>query len=126
MQYVDSQRYTLHFSNERTFLAWVRTAAALMGFGYVIARFALYLDQRADGAVDGTVRGATTYIGGIAMTIAGLIALVMSTRRYHAHSRGIDCGVAPRTHDGYVYACAVLVGVAGLLLMVMLLRGGHR
>jgi putative membrane protein len=126
MQYVDSQRFTLHFSNERTFLAWVRTAAALMGFGYVIARFALYLDQRADGAVDGTVRGAATYIGGIGMTIAGLVALLMSTRRYRAHARGIDCGLSPRTHDGYVYAFAILVGVAGLLLMALLLRGGVR
>ena len=28
---------------ERTFLAWIRTALALMGFGFVVARFGLFL-----------------------------------------------------------------------------------
>jgi uncharacterized membrane protein YidH (DUF202 family) len=30
---------------ERTFLAWVRTGLALMGFGFVVARFGLFLQQ---------------------------------------------------------------------------------
>jgi len=30
---------------ERTFLAWIRTGLALMGFGFVVARFGLFLHQ---------------------------------------------------------------------------------
>jgi hypothetical protein len=30
-------RYSDHAANERTFLAWVRTAIAMMAFGFVIA-----------------------------------------------------------------------------------------
>ena len=30
---------------ERTFLAWIRTGIALMGFGFVVARFGLFLQQ---------------------------------------------------------------------------------
>ncbi|HLX94690.1 MAG TPA: DUF202 domain-containing protein, partial [Verrucomicrobiae bacterium] len=30
---------------ERTFLAWIRTGIALMGFGFVIARFGLFLQE---------------------------------------------------------------------------------
>jgi hypothetical protein len=30
---------------ERTLLAWIRTGLALMGFGFVVARFGLYLQQ---------------------------------------------------------------------------------
>jgi len=30
---------------ERTFLAWIRTGLALMGFGFVVARFGLFLQQ---------------------------------------------------------------------------------
>lgn len=30
---------------ERTFLAWIRTGLALMGFGFVVARFGLFLEQ---------------------------------------------------------------------------------
>lgn len=31
--------YMQHAANERTFLAWVRTAMAIVGFGLVVARF---------------------------------------------------------------------------------------
>jgi uncharacterized membrane protein YidH (DUF202 family) len=31
-------RYSDHAANERTFLAWVRTAIAMMAFGFVIGR----------------------------------------------------------------------------------------
>jgi putative membrane protein len=33
-----------HMANERTFLAWTRTGVALIGFGFVIAKFALFLE----------------------------------------------------------------------------------
>src|SRR5690349_4119191 len=33
------------FSAERTYLAWIRTGLALMGFGFVLARFALLTHQ---------------------------------------------------------------------------------
>jgi putative membrane protein len=36
-------RYSDHAANERTFLAWVRTAIAVMAFGFVIERFDLFL-----------------------------------------------------------------------------------
>lgn len=30
-------------ANERTFLAWIRTSLAIMGFGFVVVKFALFL-----------------------------------------------------------------------------------
>jgi putative membrane protein len=33
------------FAAERTFLAWIRTGLALMGFGFVVARFGIFLQQ---------------------------------------------------------------------------------
>jgi inner membrane protein YidH len=36
-------RYSDHAANERIFLAWVRTAIAMMAFGFVIERFDLFL-----------------------------------------------------------------------------------
>jgi uncharacterized membrane protein YidH (DUF202 family) len=32
-----------YLAAERTFLAWIRTGLALMGFGFVVARFGLFL-----------------------------------------------------------------------------------
>ena len=34
-----------HLANERTFLAWVRTALGLIGLGFVLARMGLFLRQ---------------------------------------------------------------------------------
>lgn len=34
-----------HLANERTFLAWVRTSIALIGLGFVIVKFALFLEE---------------------------------------------------------------------------------
>ena len=35
------------FAAERTLLAWIRTGLALMGFGFVVARFGLFLREMA-------------------------------------------------------------------------------
>lgn len=37
-----------YFAAERTLLAWVRTGLALMGFGFVVAWFGLFLREIAD------------------------------------------------------------------------------
>ena len=34
-----------HLANERTFLAWVRTSVALIGLGFVIVKFALFIKE---------------------------------------------------------------------------------
>jgi putative membrane protein len=40
-----ASRATLALAEERTLLAWVRTGLALMGFGFVVARFGLFLRE---------------------------------------------------------------------------------
>ena len=35
------RRYSDHAANERTFLAWVRTAIAIMAFGFLVEKFDL-------------------------------------------------------------------------------------
>ena len=68
-----------HLANERTFLAWVRTGAAIVVFGFAIGRFSLAMRQLT--ALQGhPVRtlglsvwmGAGTIIAGVALVVAGL------------------------------------------------------
>lgn len=37
----------VQFAAERTLLAWIRTGLAMMGFGFVVARFGLFLHELA-------------------------------------------------------------------------------
>src|SRR5471030_843463 len=37
----------IYMAAERTFLAWLRTGIACMGFGFVVARFGLFLHEMA-------------------------------------------------------------------------------
>jgi putative membrane protein len=39
----ESEDPRVRFAAERTLLAWIRTGLALMGFGFVVARFGLFL-----------------------------------------------------------------------------------
>jgi putative membrane protein len=41
------ERYSDHAANERTFLAWVRTAIAVMAFGFLVEKFDLFLEVAA-------------------------------------------------------------------------------
>ncbi|WP_346236219.1 YidH family protein [Niabella insulamsoli] len=34
-----------HLANERTFLAWMRTAIGIMGFGFVVVKFSMFVRQ---------------------------------------------------------------------------------
>ncbi len=68
----------VRFAIERTLLAWVRTGLALMGFGFVVARFGLFL--REIEAVRQTVPVKTTGLSlwiGTALILLGVIVNVL-------------------------------------------------
>ena len=44
------KNFTDHAANERTFLAWVRTAIAVMAFGFLVEKFDLFLEIAAKSA----------------------------------------------------------------------------
>src|SRR3954464_14924537 len=64
-----------HLANERTFLAWVRTALGLIGVGFVLARMGLFLEQLASVEVPGRrheFRGSHEFLAtGIIFLLAG-------------------------------------------------------
>jgi len=40
-----NDRSTQFMANERTFLAWLRTSIGIIGLGFVVARFSLFLRE---------------------------------------------------------------------------------
>ena len=68
-----------HLANERTFLAWVRTGAAIVVFGFAIGRFSIALRQLTALQRHPVHRsgisvwmGATSIVLGVLLVVAGL------------------------------------------------------
>jgi putative membrane protein len=125
-------RTTNHLANERTFLAWVRTALGLIGLGFVLARMGLFLRQLA--AVSG-VHQAHGLKTGHEFLMAGVVFLVLGTLlcgwsgwRYDRARLAIDVDrFEPARHSiAALTAIVVLGGLAIVALVVWgtLARGG--
>jgi putative membrane protein len=72
------ERYSDHAANERTFLAWVRTAIAIMAFGFLVEKFDLFVSISSRPAVDKEVAAHTALIGGQTLgNIAGLVLILL-------------------------------------------------
>ena len=60
------ERYSDHTANERTFLAWVRTAIAIMAFGFLVQKFDLFLRIAASSLVARPLAAGSQIVGDIA------------------------------------------------------------
>jgi putative membrane protein len=67
-------------SLERTLMSWLRTAAALIGFGFAIVQYLNHLQQIA-GANPAYLPKAPQYLG-LALIAAGVLALLISIWQY--------------------------------------------
>jgi putative membrane protein len=72
----------VYFAAERTFLAWIRTGIALMGFGFVVARFGLFLREvaREQHQPSGASLGFSLWIG-IALVLIGVFVNISAVVR---------------------------------------------
>ncbi len=72
-----------HLANQRTLLAWIRTAVSLMGLGFVVARFTLFLHELA-GAQSVTLPptpGWSEWIG-VALVATGVLAGALGAMQF--------------------------------------------
>ncbi|MFN8619765.1 MAG: DUF202 domain-containing protein [Chloroflexota bacterium] len=100
-----------HLANERTLLAWQRTALALVGLGFVVDRFAF------DGVTERAAMGTAL---GLALIVAGAITAVVGVWRFRTVERQIDAAdYRPAILAHLVFAIAIVV--AAVLLVVYLL-----
>ncbi len=87
------ERYSDHAANERTFLAWIRTAIAVAAFGFVVEKFDLIVS--ATGRTLGVAGPSPTgervadLIGLLMIALAGLMML-LAVLRFRRTAEAID------------------------------------
>ena len=118
------KRYSDHAANERTFLAWVRTAIAVMAFGFVIERFDLFLQVVApQGALKFVAPHSQTFANaaGLAFVGIGVVMTVLAAVRFRRTQKEIDTEAEVQSSGGrFDLVLAILVGLLGAALFLYL------
>ena len=87
------KHFSDHAANERTFLAWVRTAIAVEAFGFLVEKFDVFLEvaSRTGGVKAPSVIGETvSNIVGLLLLLLGGLIVVAATLRFRRLSTAID------------------------------------
>ena len=118
---IDSRIY---MAAERTFLAWIRTGIALMGFGFVIARFGLFLRELTTAGTHQHLpsSGFSMPIG-IGLIAFGILVNIVSVVRHRRYIAAIDRNDF-RSAFGSTFAIwvALLLAFTGLAMTIYLVR----
>lgn len=122
MPNIDRQRE--HQANERTFLAWLRTSIALIGFGFALARFGLFLRQLETSFPNQTLPPSRSFVDsqtvGLGLVIVGILVIILSVWRYNQVFWQIERG---NYHPSrlMVWFTAGIVVILGLLSIPFIL-----
>ena len=118
---MDRPRAADALANERTFLAYARTALAFIAFGFVIARFALFTREVAVVAHIREASPAISAVFGTIMALAGVACAGYGAYRYIATSDAIRTGKETAMPDGGAIIIAGTIGIIGFVVMWALL-----
>ena len=87
------ERYSDHAANERTFLAWVRTAISIMAFGFLVEKFDLFVEmagRSASGRLPSVGGQTVGNIAGLMLILIGGATMVLAIVRFRKTARDID------------------------------------
>ena len=127
----NTDRSQQHLANERTFLSWVRTCVALVGLGFIIAKFNFFLDEFRQIIQSNTVEPENIPITNVSQSLAdvgslsigtgfvifSLILILFALKNYRDNDKAIRLGVYTPKHT-IMYATTVLIVALSVAIVV--------
>lgn len=114
------ERSREHLANERTFLAWIRTSIALMGFGFVIVKFSLFLKQL---TLLLETRGLSSKgyssIVGVVMVAIGIIITILAFLQYKKNEKQLKNNYF--VHSSMLSLIVTLIIITGGIFLIFYL-----
>jgi putative membrane protein len=89
---LNANRARDHLANERTFLAWVRTGAAIIVFGFAIGRFSIAIRQLTALQGHGVRSAGLSVWMGSGTIAAGLLLVIAGLFRYRKNRARLESG----------------------------------
>lgn len=116
----------IRFAAERTLLAWLRTGLALMGFGFVVARFGLFLQELAAvHEVRGPSHGWSLWVG-TGLVVVGVVVTTLAALQHRQLLRQLNRRQSyepPRWSLGLAISVVfIVIGVVMAAYLVLALR----
>ncbi|MEO8754459.1 MAG: DUF202 domain-containing protein [Casimicrobiaceae bacterium] len=113
------------FAAERTLLAWVRTGLTVMAFGFVVARFGLFLRllaaQQGQGAAQAQLHNTVSNIIGIALVLIGAGCMILGALQHRSFVATLPPVDVPRSHAAILpIVLSLLLAALGIVLAVYL------
>jgi len=114
----------VYFAAERTLLAWLRTALTVMAFGFLIARFGLFVriaSMQAPGAIQHAYSGASAVFG-VALVAIGTLMLPVATLQHMKFIATLPASDRPSGYFGgrLIGASSALITLVGIVLTAYL------
>jgi putative membrane protein len=118
------RNFSDHAANERTFLAWVRTAIAVMAFGFLVEKFDLFVEIAAPSLAGRTPSLPGQKFGniaGLSLVVLGTVMVAIAAARFLVTGKYIDSAEQhPGSGARIDLALAVLLVLLGGALFVYL------
>lgn len=106
-----------HFANERTFLAWIRTGIALIGFGFVIAKFIIFINLLKPSGSS----SIKSIIYGEVMIILGAITIVYGLYLYLSYEKDLEKGyLKPKKKENSIFASIIIIFAVALSFLLLI------
>jgi putative membrane protein len=113
----------VRLAGERTLLAWVRTGLAMMGFGFVVARFGVFLHELAPNPpTNDRPSGEFSLWLGTALVALGVLATVLAAWEHVRFRRRLDRGepYRPERWSLGVLAAVILAGCGAVMTVYLI------